>query len=99
MRKSLFALSLIVAALAATALSSGAQIAYQSPPAELLRVLQAPATPVASISPDRKWVLVTTSDPRSVTILDMAEPAYYLAGQKIRATPDAKIENIGIQSA
>jgi dipeptidyl aminopeptidase/acylaminoacyl peptidase len=75
-----------------------AQQTYQSPPADLVKILEAPANPVTSISPNRQWVLVTVSDPRSVTISDMADSAYYLAGSKIRANPDYRVENIGIRS-
>jgi dipeptidyl aminopeptidase/acylaminoacyl peptidase len=75
-----------------------AQQTYQSPPADLVKILEAPANPVTSISPNRQWVLVTVSDPRTVTISDMADSAYYLAGSKIRANPDYRIENIGIRS-
>jgi dipeptidyl aminopeptidase/acylaminoacyl peptidase len=75
-----------------------AQQTYQSPPADLVKILEAPANPITSISPDRKWVLVTVSDPRTVTISDMADSAYYLAGSKIRANPDYRVENIGIRS-
>ena len=71
---------------------------YRSPPADLVKILEAPANPITSISPDRKWVLVTVSDPRTVTISDMADSAYYLAGSKIRANPDYRVENIGIRS-
>ena len=75
-----------------------AQLAYQSPPPDLLRILEAPANPVTSISPNRQWVLVTVADPRSITISDMADSAYYLGGSKIRANPDYRVENIGIRS-
>jgi dipeptidyl aminopeptidase/acylaminoacyl peptidase len=71
---------------------------YQSPPADLVAILEAPANPVSSISPNRQWILVTVSDPRTVTISDMADSAYYLAGSKIRANPDYRVENIGIRS-
>src|SRR6266480_2084906 len=76
-----------------------AQLAYQSPPADLLRILEAPANPVTSVSANRQWVLVTVSDPRAITISDMADSAYYLGGSKIRANPDYRIENIGIRTA
>jgi dipeptidyl aminopeptidase/acylaminoacyl peptidase len=76
-----------------------AQQTYQSPPADLVKILEAPANPVISVSPSRQWVLVTVSDPRTVTISDMADSAYYLAGSKIRANPDFRVENIGIRSA
>jgi dipeptidyl aminopeptidase/acylaminoacyl peptidase len=75
-----------------------AQQTYQSPPADLVKILEAPANPVTSISPNGQWVLVTVSDPRTVTISDMADSAYYLAGSKIRANPDYRIENLGIRS-
>jgi len=75
-----------------------AQLAYQSPPPDLLRILEAPANPVTSISPNRQWILVTVADPRSITISDMADSAYYLGGSKIRANPDYRVENIGIRS-
>ncbi len=76
-----------------------AQQTYQSPPADLIKILEAPANPVASISPNRQWVLVTVSDPRTITISDMADSSYYLAGSKIRANPDYRVEPIGIRSA
>src|ERR1700738_4355040 len=78
--------------------TGAAQQTYQSPPPDLVRILEAPANPISSISPDRRWVLVTVSDPRTVTISDMADSAYYLAGSKIRANPDYRIETIGIRS-
>jgi len=80
-------------------LAATAQQTYQSPPADLVKILEAPANPVSAISPNRQWVLVTVSDPRTVTISDMAESAYYLAGSKISANPDYRVENIGIRSA
>ena len=45
-----------------------AQQTYQSPPADLIRILEAPANPVSSISPNRQWILVTVADPRTITI-------------------------------
>ena len=75
-----------------------AQQPYQSPPADLVKILEAPANPITSLSPNRRWVLVTVSDPRTITIADMADSAYYLAGSKIRANPDYRVENIGIRS-
>src|SRR3979411_3129761 len=71
-----------------------AQQTYQSPPPDLVKILEAPANPVSSVSPDRRWVLVTVSDPRTVTISDMADSAYYLAGNKIRANTDDRTHTI-----
>ncbi|HEY3134037.1 MAG TPA: prolyl oligopeptidase family serine peptidase [Gemmatimonadaceae bacterium] len=78
--------------------SSWAQLAYQSPSADLLKILEAPANPVTSVSPNRQWLLVTVGDPRSITISEMADSAYYLGGSKIRANPDYRVENYGIRS-
>ncbi len=75
-----------------------AQQTYQSPAPDLVKILEAPASPVSSISPNRQWILVTVADPRTVTINDMADSAYYLAGSKIRANPDYRVENVGIRS-
>ncbi|HUQ99898.1 MAG TPA: prolyl oligopeptidase family serine peptidase [Gemmatimonadaceae bacterium] len=83
----------------ASPIAIGAQQSYQSPPADLVKILDAPANPVVTVSPNRQWVLVTVSDPRTITISDMADSAYYLAGSKIRANPDYRIDNIGIRSA
>ena len=74
------------------------QQTYQSPSPDLVKILEAPANPITSVSPNRQWVLVTVSDPRTITISDMADSAYYLAGNKIRANPDYRVENIGIRS-
>src|SRR5258705_3392759 len=79
-------------------LATPAQEPYHTPPADLVKILEAPANPITSISPNRQWVLVTVSDPRTITISDMADSAYYLAGSKIRANPDYRVENIGIRS-
>src|SRR6267142_2091769 len=76
-----------------------AQQPYQSPPADLVKILEAPANPITSISHNRRWVLVTVSDPRTVTIGDMADKAYCLAGRKIEAIPDYRVEQIAIRSA
>src|SRR5689334_23548717 len=92
-------LLVMVCVLVAPFASARSQLAYQSPPADLVKVLEAPANPVTSVSPNRQWVLVTVSDPRSITISDMADSAYYLGGSKIRANPDYRVENIGIRTA
>src|SRR5438094_3903047 len=82
-----------------TGVSVNAQIRYQAPSPDLVKILEAPSTPVVVVSENRQWILVTSSDPRTITIQEMAEPAYYLAGAKVSANPDAKIENIGVVSA
>ncbi|HEX9310388.1 MAG TPA: prolyl oligopeptidase family serine peptidase [Gemmatimonadaceae bacterium] len=98
-RRSLTIACLIFAPLPVSFISASAQQTYQSPPADLVKILEAPANPVTFVSPNRQWVLVTISDPRTVTISEMADSAYYLAGSKIRANPDYRVENIGIRTA
>ena len=60
---------------------AGAQAAlgYQKPPEPIERLLNAPATPIAQISPDRSLLLI--EQPASFpTIAEMAAPRYRLAG-------------------
>jgi dipeptidyl aminopeptidase/acylaminoacyl peptidase len=93
----------LVVTLAVTLLAhpsiANSQTTYQQPPAAMMQVMEAPAPPVGSLSPDRKWLLVTVSDPRSTTIADLAEPAYFLAGRRVNPKPDSRVQNIGIRSA
>jgi dipeptidyl aminopeptidase/acylaminoacyl peptidase len=75
MRFRLFALSLCAAALFASD-------TYQKPPRAILEVLNAPATPIVTISPSRDWVLVRRSRPHP-PIADLARPILRLAGLRI----------------
>ncbi|MEO5579297.1 MAG: prolyl oligopeptidase family serine peptidase [Gemmatimonadaceae bacterium] len=94
-----FACSSIAAVVLYAQSTVEAQSTYRLPPSAMTQVMDAPAAPAASVSPDRKWLLVTVSDPRSITIEDMAEPAHFLAGRKISPVASSRVENIGIQSA
>jgi len=89
----------LVAALLTNSSVADSQTTYRQPPAAMMQVMEAPAPPVGSLSPDRKWLLVTVSDPRSTTIADLAEPAYFLAGRRVNPKPDSRVQNIGIRSA
>ena len=54
-------------------------LTYQKPPEPIQRLLDAPVTPIAQISPDRKLLLV--EQPASFpTIADLASPRFRLAG-------------------
>lgn len=63
-----------------TGLSSFAQsLGYQRPPEPIQRLLDAPATPTALVSPDRTTLLM--AQPATFpTIADLARPRYRLAG-------------------
>jgi len=99
MMRSFLRCSVATAALCAPFATAAAQSTYQLPPAAMTQVMDAPTAPAASVSPDRKWLLITVSDPRSITIADMAEPALFLAGRKISPVASSKIESIGTRSA
>jgi hypothetical protein len=73
--------ALIAAAIAASTPSLPAQDAlpYQKPPAAIEALLDAPVTPVASISPSRTTILI--AQPATFpSIADVAQPRYRLAG-------------------
>ena len=59
-----------------------AQSAYKKPPAAILKVLDAPATPVANINPPRTHLLLLEPD-RYPPIAELAEPMLRLAGLRI----------------
>ena len=56
--------------------------AYKKPPESILKVLNAPATPVANVNPGRTHVLLLSPD-RYPPIAELAEPMLRLAGLRI----------------
>lgn len=72
---------LVIVLLAASA-ALPAAVRYQKPPKPILDVLDAPATPVASLSPSRDYVLLATPR-RYPPIADLAQPMLRLAGLRI----------------
>ena len=71
---------LCLALLSSTALS--AQTPYRTPPQVIVDILDAPPLPVASLSPDRQWLLLL--EQRSMpTIAELAAPMLRLAGNRI----------------
>jgi dipeptidyl aminopeptidase/acylaminoacyl peptidase len=72
----LFAAAALTLTLSAQAQTS---MTYQKPPAAIEELLDAPVTPVASLSPDRKLLLI--QQPQTFpTIADVAQPRFRLAG-------------------
>src|SRR6266487_3816318 len=71
--------------LACLALLSGtlsAQTPYKTPPKVIVDILDAPPLPMASVSPDRQWLLLL--EQRSMpTIAELAAPMLRLAGNRI----------------
>jgi dipeptidyl aminopeptidase/acylaminoacyl peptidase len=70
--------------LAVSALTLYAQepIGYQTPPPAITALIDAPATPGLSFSPDRKWMLLL-EQPGFPSIEEVAEPEMRLAGIRI----------------
>jgi dipeptidyl aminopeptidase/acylaminoacyl peptidase len=75
-----------LAAAAFAPLAAQTALPYQKPPAPIEALLEAPPTPIASLSPDRKTLLI--EQPATFpTIADVAQPRYRLAG--IRFNPSS----------
>ena len=76
-----FAITLLLV-LFVTSHSAFAQDGYKKPPKEVLDILDAPATPNASISPTRDNILLLTAN-RYPPLADLAQPMLRLAGRRI----------------
>ena len=94
----------LLALLSALALAPAAQsqepLVYQQPSAAQRAVLDAPALPRYSLSPDQRW-LVTLSPRRHLPVAELARPVTRLAGMKLDApsrAPDrlAVIESLSL---
>jgi dipeptidyl aminopeptidase/acylaminoacyl peptidase len=68
--------------LVASASLAFAQSAYKKPPEAIRKVLNAPATPVASVNPSRTHLVFLTPD-RYPPIAELAQPMLRLAGLRI----------------
>lgn len=80
--------ALILVLLLGLAAGAHAQDGYQTPPPELARLVDAPATPVLSLSPDRAhYALMTPSE--LPTIADLAQEELRLAGLRINPRTNA----------
>lgn len=72
---------------------------YRTPPDVINRILDGAAAPTASVSPDRKWLLITSFDVDELTIEELAEPTQFLAGRRIRTDPQHHFDVAGIRNA
>jgi dipeptidyl aminopeptidase/acylaminoacyl peptidase len=88
---------LLLAALAA--IPAFGQDGYRTPPDAITKILDSPAAPAASLSTDRKWLLITTADVPETTIAEMAEPTLFLAGRRFQTLPRHRIDFEGIRTA
>jgi dipeptidyl aminopeptidase/acylaminoacyl peptidase len=78
--------------------SAQTALTYQKPPAPIEELLDAPAIPIATLSPDRSMLLV--SQPATFpTIADVAQPRYRLAGIRFNpgsSSPSAETYSISL---
>jgi hypothetical protein len=88
-----------LALLALATTSAIAQDGYRTPPDAIAKILDSPAPPVASVSANRKWLLITTSDVQETTIGELAEPTMFLAGRRFFTQPNSRIDMEGVRSA
>ena len=88
---------LIVAALFATPALT--QDGYRTPPDAITKILDSPAPPIVSVSSDRKWLLITTSDVQETSIAELAEPTLFLAGRRFQTQPRYRIDLEGVRTA
>src|SRR5215510_5508164 len=65
-----------------------AQQGYKKPPKEVLDILNAPVTPIASISPTRDNLILATGL-RYPPLADLAQPMLRLAGRRINPASDS----------
>src|SRR6266496_6227130 len=71
-----------LACLALLSSTLSAQTPYKTPPQVIVDILDAPPLPMASVSPDRQWLLLL--EQRSMpTIAELAQPMLRLAGNRI----------------
>jgi dipeptidyl aminopeptidase/acylaminoacyl peptidase len=89
----------VLFAIAAFAAPSAAQDGYRTPPDAITKILDSPAPPAVSLSIDRRWLLITTSDIPETAIAELAEPALYLAGRRFQTLPRHRIDFEGIRTA
>src|SRR5262245_23234067 len=76
-----------------------AQTGYRTPPDPITKILDSPAPHFATLSADRRWLLITTSDVFETTIAELAEPTLFIAGRRVRTVPTHRIDLVGVRSA
>ena len=76
-----------------------AQSGYRTPPDAITKILDSPAAPAVSVSSDRRWLLITTSDVPETAIAELAEPTLFLAGRRFQTLPRHRIDFEGVRTA
>jgi len=73
---------LLMSALFTAAATSQEALKYQLPPEEIMKIVDAPVTPMVSVSPDRSRILVIERTP-IITIAELSEEELRIAGLRI----------------
>jgi dipeptidyl aminopeptidase/acylaminoacyl peptidase len=81
-RRALLAATPFALLLAISAAALSAQTPYREPPADIVRILDAAPLPAASVSPDRRWLLLMEQQAMP-GIEELAAPMLRLAGNRI----------------
>jgi hypothetical protein len=88
MKARLAYISITLLAILLVANAGFAQQGYKKPPKEVLDILNAPVTPIASISPTRDNIILATGL-RYPPLADLAQPMLRLAGRRINPATNA----------
>ena len=82
MRTRVMLIIAVLCIVSATALAQTTATPYKQPPADIVRMLDAPSLPSSDVSPDGRWLLLMER-PDMPTIEDLAQPMLRLAGARI----------------
>jgi dipeptidyl aminopeptidase/acylaminoacyl peptidase len=78
----IFLISIAFTTIISSGLNSQEPVKYKVPPEEIVRIVDAPVTPVVSVSPDKTNILVIERPP-IITINELSEEELRLAGLRI----------------
>jgi len=78
----IFLISIAFTTIISSSLNSQEPVKYKVPPEEIVRIVDAPVTPVVSVSPDKTNILVIERPP-IITINELSEEELRLAGLRI----------------
>ncbi len=91
MRTRILVLALLLL-ISGAAAQAQAPSTYQQPPADIVKMLDAPTLPLAQLSPDGRWLLLTQR-PAMPSISDISAPMLRLAGARISPQVNGLFQN------
>jgi hypothetical protein len=90
-------LLILIPVLIASAAEAQESLKYQLPPDEIVKIVDAPQTPLVSISPDKQKMLLMETPP-IVTIGELAEEELRIAGIRIDPSVNGRSRQTGFRS-